>query len=467
MYRNRRLSMYLPALAVGLVATIAASLGFAARASHAQAATASARSTVGFGPLISVGPLVSHVASQPPTSQDCRNFSGGYVQGCYGPADLAAQYDFNPLYAQGITGQGQTIVIFDSFGSPTIQQDLATFDQAWNLPDPPSFTIYNPEGAVTFNYTKLPSPVDFHNKNVNTELGWAFETTLDVEWAHAMAPGASIALVTVPVSETVGVQGLQNLITAQQWVLEHHIGTIWSNSYGAPEPTFPGSGALSNLNAWYTQAAEEGVSNFFASGDYGATGPNKQFDIYPFANVDYPASSPAVIATGGTEIQTPPLSISAYQAETAWTYAGGGYSAVFPEPGYQSGAGIADAPTTRGVPDVSYNSSCVSAVLIYESFYPHFAPGWLPICGTSAATPQWAAIDALANQADGPLGFLAPRLYQVYRSSAYASAFHDVTTGNNSFAGVTGFAAGPGWDAATGLGTPDVAGLVAALKQTH
>jgi subtilase family serine protease len=121
----------------------------------------------------------------------------------------------------------------------------------------------------------------------------------------------------------------------------------------------------------------------------------------------------------------------------------------------------------RGLPDVSYNAAVISAVLIYESFDPVYGAGWAPEAGTSAATPQWAAIDALANQADGPLGFLTPRLYQLYTNGSYSTAFHDIVTGNINFAGITGYAAAPGWDAASGLGTPDVANLVKALTSTH
>lgn len=454
---------------LGLVALNAASIGYGAPAYAASAM--SLRSTVGFGPQMAVGPVVSHSVSQPPSSALCRAATNGIVQACYGPSDLQNQYNLGPLYASGDNGAGQTIVIFDSFGSPTIRQDLTTFDNAYGLPDPPSFNIYNPQGAVILNYTNLPSPVNFHNANINTEIGWAYETTLDVEWAHAMAPDANIALVIVPVAETEGVQGLQNLVNAQQWVLQHHIGTIWSNSYAATEQSFNTTNSLMNLSKWYTQAAAAGVSNFFATGDSGVANANKQGRFYPFPTVTFPASSPAVIAVGGTQISSPPLSISSYQPEAAWNdccgAGGGGYSSIFSEPGYQSSASISDSTGMRGLPDVSSNAALVSSILIYESFDP-FGAGWVIIGGTSAATPQWAAFDAVANQADGSLGFLAPRLYQVYSNpAAYASAFHDITDGDNSALGITGFSAGTGWDAATGLGTPDMAGLVAALANTH
>lgn len=475
MIRNRRHSTVVIMTALGLAAIVVAgmrpSTGTGVPRAYA-ASTTMPRATVGYGPQEIVGPIVSQRAAQPPTSAQCAAATGGAVLACYGPTDLHNQYDYNPLYASGIKGQGQTIVIFDSFGSPTIRQDLATFDSAYGLPAPPSFAIYHPEGNVVLNYDKLPSPVAFHNKNINTEIGWAYETTLDVEWAHAMAPLANIALVTVPVAETQGVQGLRNLVNAQQWVLQHHIGTIWSNSYATTEQAFNGTSSLLNLNTWYTQAAAAGVSNFFASGDSGVANTDKQGRLFPFPTVTFPSSSPSVVSVGGTEIPAPPPTITTYQPEAAWNdccgSGGGGYSSIFREPGYQASAGIADPSGMRGLPDVSYNAAIVSAILIYESFDPTTSAGWAIIGGTSAATPQWAAIDALANQADGALGFLTPRLYQIYSNpTAYASAFHDITAGNNSWAGITGYAAGPGWDPATGLGTPDAAHLVAALTATH
>jgi subtilase family serine protease len=175
------------------------------------------------------------------------------------------------------------------------------------------------------------------------------------------------------------------------------------------------------------------------------------------------------VSVGGTQIAgggTQP--ISSYEPEAAWNdfagAGGGGFSSIFAEPSYQGA--IADAPGTRALPDVSYNAALISSILIYESFDPRAPAGWVLIGGTSAAAPQWAAVDAIANQADGSLGFLAPRLYQVSASAAYAASFHDITAGNNSFNGITGYSAATGWDPATGLGTPDVAGLLTALKST-
>ena len=440
---------------------------------HVLGAAAALLACGALAPVASASPnliLGHHIASAraPPTSAQC---IAAFGIACYDPQDMRNQYDFNPEYAAGHTGSGQTIVIFDSFGSPTIQQDLTTFDTAYNIPAPPSFSVYRPEGNVTYPYVGASASAVKANKNFQTEINWGYETTLDVEWAHAMAPGANIALVETPVAETQGVQGLRNLQNAQQWVLDHHIGTIWSNSYSTTEQAFHNNAVIQQLNGFYRNAANAGVSGFYATGDSGVANTDKQGSQYPYPTITFPPSSPDVIAVGGTEIPVPQPSLESYNPEAVWNdgfgAGGGGYSVVFGEPPYQSSTSIPDPTGMRGVPDVSYNAALISSILIYESFDPTAPPGYLPIGGTSAATPQWAAIDAIANQADGSLGFLTPRLYQIYANKAeYASAFHDITAGNNSFNGVTGYSAGPGWDAATGLGTPDVHNLVTALAST-
>jgi subtilase family serine protease len=418
-------------------------------------------------PQVLVGPVVSH-STTPPTGAECLAVAG---IACYRPADLQAQYDFGPLYAAGNNGNGQTIVIFDAFGSPTIRQDLATFDTAFGLPAPPSFNVYMPEGNVNYNYTGLPSPVNQHNKNVATKLGWAYETTLDVDWAHAMAPGASIDLVVTPIPETEGVQGIPNLQNAQSFALSHGLGAIWSNSWSATEQGFHNTASIGVLDKLYAQASTQGITAFFATGDNGVANPDKQGRVYPFATVTYPPSGAHVVSVGGTEVTTPTAGISSYQPESVWNdgrgAGGGGYSTVFGEPAEQTGAGIPDPSGMRGLPDVSMNAAVISAVLIYESFDPTVSPGWALIAGTSEATPLWAGTDAVMNQADGSLGFLLPRLYQIYENPAlYSEAFHDITVGNNSFGGIAGYSAGTGWDPATGLGTPDAAGLADALSHT-
>ena len=412
-----------------------------------------------------VGPVIAQ--PPPPTSAFCLSTFG---IACYGPSDMRAEYDLNPLYAQGVTGAGQTIVIFDSFGSPTIQSDLHTFDVAFGLPDPPSFKVISPEGVPQLNYNNIGSPAFFHNKNIVTQIGWAYETTLDVEWAHAIAPGANILLVTTPVAETEGVQGLQNIINAEQYVLANHLGNVFSQSFATTEQAFKGSSdqqLLQKFDKTYQQAAAQGVSVFAASGDGGVANADKQGNVFPFPTVGFPASDPNVTAVGGTQINQPTPVITSYSAEEVWNdgfgAGGGGYSVVFARPSYQNGV-VSNA--MRGLPDIAYNAAVVSAVLVYESFDPTVSPGWALIGGTSAATPQWAALAALAdnyaaNKGKGPIGFLNPKLYMIGTNPIqYAADFHDITVGNNSFDGITGFSAVAGWDAASGWGTPDATHLI-------
>lgn len=433
----------------------------------ATASSAAAAAVPAVVPLAVVGPTVGSATSATPTSAECIAATGGVVQACYGPPDLRNQYNFPADDNTTAAGAGQTIVIFDSFGSPTISQDLAHFDSAYGIPAPPSFNVYQPEGRVTYLYTQG-SPQSANNKNAQTQLSWAGETTLDVEWAHAMAPGANIDLVETPNAETQGVQGLQNLENAQKWALANHLGTIWSDSFATTEQAFHNPAVIQRLNGLYAQAAAQGVSAFFATGDSGVANTDKQGAQYNFPTVNFPSSSPDVVSVGGTEVTDPPPSIppASYQHESTWNdccgSGGGGYSSVFPEPSYQATAGIPDSSGTRAIPDISYNAALKSAILTYESYDPAGA-GWSIIGGTSAAAPQWAAIDALANQTDGNLGFLTPRLYQI----SDPAAFHDINDGtNNSWGGVTGYTAVPGWDAATGLGTPNVTQLLTDLAAT-
>jgi subtilase family serine protease len=234
-------------------------------------------------------------AGPPPTSSQC---IATLKIACYDPQDMRNQYDFNPEYAAGHTGTGQTIVIFDSFGSPTIGQDLGTFDSSYNIPPPPAFNIYTPEGNVTYPYEGASPSAVKKSKNFQTQIGWGYETTLDVEWAHAMAPGANIALVETPVAETQGVQGLQNLQNAQKWALDNHIGNTWWNSYATTEQAFHKNPVIERMNGFYRTAANDGISGFYATGDSGVANTDKQGSLFPYPTVNFPTSSPDVIAVG-------------------------------------------------------------------------------------------------------------------------------------------------------------------------
>jgi subtilase family serine protease len=153
-----------------------------------------AASGASFGP-VPLAKLASNVSFlTPPTTADCIAEIG---IACYAPFQFQKAYNLGPLYKQGLNGKGETIVIVDSYGFQGIGQELNVFDKSFGLPPPPHFTILQPNGPIPpFNPTKRPQMV-----------GWAQETSLDVEYAHAMAPGANILLVETPVDETLGVQG--------------------------------------------------------------------------------------------------------------------------------------------------------------------------------------------------------------------------------------------------------------------
>src|SRR6266480_3124499 len=199
---------------------------------------------------------MAQASPKPPTDSQCRIHIG---VPCYSPQEIRKAYGATPLLDAGFTGKGQTIVIIDSFGSPTIRHDLHVFDQGYGLPDPPSFKILAPLGTVPFNPKKIPD-----------QINWAFETSLDVEWAHALAPEANIVLMTSPVDETEGVQGMPEFLFLEQFALAHHLGKIISQSWGATENTLfnsAGRFVLEQFEEFYQRAAQQNVTVFASSGD--------------------------------------------------------------------------------------------------------------------------------------------------------------------------------------------------------
>jgi subtilase family serine protease len=406
--------------------------------------------------------LISSDAHQPPTDAFCRATFG---VPCYSPQEIRTAYGMNGLINSGMVGAGETIIIIDSYGSPTIAADLAAFDAGYGLPDPPSFTVLSPLGTVPWNPTLYPD-----------QPGWAGETTLDVEWAHAMAPGASIVLMTSPVDETEGVQGMPEFLALEKYALDHHLGKIISQSWGATENTLfrdtagpGGPKVIADFEAFYRRAAGERVTVLAAAGDNGSS--NVETDgvtFYPFPTVGYPASSPFVTGVGGTILTTD--TSGNYQSETVWNdpgccAGGGGISQLFKVPDYQSDAlrraVRKELGGMRGVPDISYNADCNNAILIYLSYFGPDSAGWYTICGTSEGSPQWAGIVADLNQYAGrPLGFLNPALYAVGGLGQFHKFGRDVTVGNNALLDVPGavapgYSATPGWDPASGWGTPN------------
>jgi subtilase family serine protease len=430
---------------------------------------------------IAIAPMVHSKfvsARQPLTEDECVT---QFTVPCYVPSQIQTAYDEQPLFNQGINGAGQTIVIVDSFGSPTIKADLATFDATFGLPAPPSFNIIAPAG-------KLPAwdPTD-----ANGDVGWAGETTLDVEWSHTMAPGANILLVETPVAETEGTTGFPQIVKAENYVINHHLGQVISQSFGATEGTFPSAASIMGLRSAYQNAARNQVTVLAATGDAGATDYSNAAGtlLYTHRAVDWPPTDPLVTAVGGTQLALWDNG-SRNQADRVWNdstnYAlnnaffgtpgpeangtSGGLSTVFSRPSYQDGVASV-VGDHRGVPDISMSAACSGLVNTYQSF-PGQPSGWYVDCGTSEATPMFAGIVALADQVAGhSLGLINPALYAM--SAAHAPGIVDVTAGNNDtsfiqnnqLVQVKGFAAGPGYDLASGVGTVDAALFVPELAQ--
>jgi subtilase family serine protease len=366
---------------------------------------------------------------------------------CYGPAAIRAAYNVNGLLNNGFNGAGQTIVILDAFGSPYIKSDLALFDQVFGLPDP-SFTQITMPGTPPFDPT---------NGNM---VGWTAEIALDVQWSHAMAPGARIILLAAKSDSD------QDLTDALNYAINNHLGSVVSMSFGESEAVLGDPDGLDIVQGWtsaFQNARQQNVTLLVSSGDQGS-----ETQGFGFQSASWPAASPLVTSVGGTNLQFGTAAHAdpngTYRSEMVWNdgfgAGGGGMSILSTEPGFQSDNVPAAVNTTlhshRGVPDVAYNAGVVGGVIAAWSGSGLGANLFFIFGGTSAGSPQWAGIVADLNQAHRrPLGYLNPRLYQLGGSGALSGLFHDVTTGDNSFAGVPGFAATPGYDLSTGWGTPN------------
>ena len=363
---------------------------------------------------------------------------------CYGPDQIRVAYDIEPLLKNGVDGTGRTIVIIDAFQSPTIQDDLTLFDHIWSYPDP-TLNIFHPFGLT---------PYDVNDPN---QRSWAGEISLDVEWAHAVAPGATIDLVLAPSNQDA------DILAVTKWAVDNNLGDVISQSFGEAEACMDPA-LVAQQHEVFTHASAKGITLLASSGDQGAAQPNCD-NTALVLSASTPASDPEVTAVGGTHLLADAHS-GAYSSESVWNddfgASGGGFSTIYRRPGYQ--APFQPNNKQRGVPDVAYDGDVRGGVIaIWGSSL--FGPGIAFIFGgTSAGSPQWAGIVALADQMGGHrLGAINKALYHIGKSNAYGSAFHDITAGNNSFGGVNGFPASPGWDAATGLGTPDVAHLIPLL----
>jgi subtilase family serine protease len=415
-------------------------------------------------------------SAKPPTTAQCE---AQFQVACYVPAQIQQAYNLPTLFFNGINGKGETIVIVDSYGSPTINHDLKVFDQTFGIPAPPSLNVIQPAG-----------PVPTYKPDRSRE-GWAGETNLDVEYAHTMAPDANILLVETPTSEDEGTTGFPQIVQAEEYVIDHKLGDVISQSFSATEQSFPSAQSLLALRGAYVDAHKHNVTVLAASGDSGAAdvGFNGK-TYYSFPVTSWPDSDPLVTGVGGTQ-----LHLDANGNHTApdnvWndTYnvptnnfifgspgpdalaGGGGKSVIFSRPSYQNGVQSV-VGDQRGVPDISMSGACNGGVDTYQSF-PGQKPGWYPTCGTSESTPLFAGIVALADQVAGHgLGLINPALYEL--SASGAPGIVDVTKGNNTVSfpqggkleTVTGFPALPGYDLASGVGTVNAALFVPELAHT-
>ncbi|HJQ00433.1 MAG TPA: S53 family peptidase [Jatrophihabitans sp.] len=432
--------------AVALGATATAAVG-----TTASASPATAHRTVTTKPIPAVTDhILAQTLSFPPDTAYCQANLG---ISCYSPVQYAKAYDLAPLWGSGNEGQGRTIAIVDSFGSPTIANDLAVFDANYGIPAPPSFQIIQPAGPVP--------PFDVNNSDMRS---WATETTLDVEYAHAVAPGANILLVETPVAETEGVTGLPEMMAAENYVINHHLADVISQSFGATEDTFPSAQSILDLRGAFKNANDHGVTVLASSGDTGATNyMSDASSLYPYAVNSWPSSDPLVTSLGGTQLHLDAAG-NKITPDVVWNdgfgAGGGGDSHVFGRPSFQNSVRSV-VGNSRGTPDISMSAAVDGGAIFYYTFNPARA-GWHIVGGTSEAAPLFAGIVALAAQAAGhSLGNINHALYNMSKQGA--SGIVDVTSGDISFAGVTGPAATPGYDMASGVGTIDAAKFVPQL----
>jgi subtilase family serine protease len=444
-----------------------------------------------FVPLVQVGPEVSVTAGAnpcPPT----------LLVHCYVPNDILAAYGVDKLHAEGITGKGETIVIVDSYGSPTALQDLQNFSTTFGLPKP-DLTIVYPTGTPTF------SPSMF-----GVQAGWAFETSLDLQWAHTIAPDAKLVLIAANPAETEGVQGFPSIFIGEQYAIEHYPGSVISQSFAVTEQSFEAAGPqiVSLFDQVYQLAVQNNVTVVSAAGDSGTSNivggqgvsPVK---LVPYQTVQWPASDPLVTAAGGTWLQygwtwDPTISNTTFysclasggttcyseylnskvtpgsRTEAVWredwlpAATGGGRSFLFTTPSFQIGISSSILEGRRGIPDLSWNAAVDGGVLVHVSF-PGIKPGFYIVGGTSAATPQIAGLIALTNQLADSLhkphvGYLNPLLYKlpsrdfndiVPVTFGVGQGVVNLNTNGEYGTGIPGFRVSTGWDLASGFGSPN------------
>ena len=432
-------------------------------------------------PFLKIGPQATSAGVADP-GYGLFNCQVGLSAGaCYDPYQMRHAYKIDALINAGFDGSGKTIVIVDAFQSPNIVQQLNTWNAFYGLPSLNGLGGAPNPSLGTFRQVAPNGLTPFVAGDPNMS-GWAEEISLDVLWAHAIAPGANITLVLAKTNNDA------DILSATQYAVDHNLGEVISQSFGENEScTDPG--LLAQEHEMFAEATMKNITIFASTGDEGAAQQTCDGASWVKA-ASSPASDPLVTAVGGTELNAAGYCLAAlgcnpaanpasgthlgeivwnegppygdFQADFSSTIAtGGGFSVLYGEPSYQQGA--IHGGKQRGVPDVSYNAAVMHGVLTYLNI-PGIPAGFYRFGGTSAGSPQWAAILAIADQRSRNLGFINTALYHIGQArSHYSASFFDVTSGTNSAVefdasnnpvNVRGFNAGPGWDAMTGLGSP-------------
>lgn len=323
------------------------------------------------------------------------------VSNVYDPSQIKKAYGIDQLNK---TGAGETIAIIDAYGSPTIQSDLNTFDQHFGLPST-TLQIAYPQGKP------------------KTDGGWALETSLDVEWAHALAPEANILVIETKSAS------ISNLLSGIDYATKHG-ATVVSNSWGGSE--------FSSETSDDSHFNHSGITYLASSGDNGEGG-------------SWPAASPNVLSVGGTSLSL--TSTGAYSSETAWSSSGGATSTYESIPTFQSNW-TSIVSKKRGIPDVAFDADPNTGVYVYTSTPDEGQSGWFQVGGTSFSAPAWSALIALADEGRAQPLSSSQVLNAIYStasttgSSGYVTNFHDITSGSN------GYTATSGYDLVTGIGSP-------------
>ncbi|MEV6611808.1 S53 family peptidase [Kutzneria sp. NPDC051319] len=335
---------------------------------------------------------------------------------------LATAYDVKPLWDKGTDGTGITVATLVSFGDKAIQSVIDSYDQRNGLPKA-NVQILEPVGHVP----------GCRDSGVDTATcqSWGGETDLDVEMIHTLAPGAKIVVIATPVAETEGIDGLPEMMRAVDYATANKSADIISMSFGTAEDNFDSTSQITGLDPSLQRASAAGITFTASSGDSGATNHKKAGGYFSTRTASWPAADPNVTAVGGTN------SVSGKPNTTLWADSGGGLSKVYNRPSWQDSVSTITKSTKRSFPDVAMEGTS----------------------GTSESSPLFAAVLALAAQAKGGrLGQVNTALY-----GGKVTGFVDVTSGNNSYNGVTGYSAAKGFDIVSGWGTLDAAKFVPSL----